>query len=103
MGKTRTIAAPNASAIVALRKALGLSQQQVANRGGITRDVVTTNERGARKLTSFPARVGLAKGLGITLDEFNELVDGQVEVEVLADRVRTREPANQESDVQSVR
>jgi transcriptional regulator with XRE-family HTH domain len=47
------------------RVALGLTQQQLADRAGVTKNYVTMVERGARKGVSFLVRVLLAEALGI--------------------------------------
>lgn len=76
----------------ALRQQLGLSQYDVAKRGPISRLIVTDVELGGNKMSSFPTRTGMARGLGILVEEFDELFAGNVSIEMLAVRVREREP-----------
>lgn len=47
------------------RIALGLTQEQLASKAGVTKNYVTMLERGARKTISFFVRVQLAEALGI--------------------------------------
>jgi len=60
------------------RIGLGLTQQQLADRAGVTKNYVTMVERGARKEVSFLTRVMLADALGIPLPQVLTLKELQI-------------------------
>jgi transcriptional regulator with XRE-family HTH domain len=64
----------------AMREALGLTQEQLAARGRIGRLTVLRVESGANKATSHAVRAGLAVAFGLTLDDSDALLDGQIGV-----------------------
>jgi transcriptional regulator with XRE-family HTH domain len=60
------------------RIALGLTQQQLADKAGVTKNYVTMVERGVRKEVSFLTRVMLADALGIPLPRVLTLKELQI-------------------------
>jgi transcriptional regulator with XRE-family HTH domain len=64
----------------ALRKRLNLSQDDVAARAGpdFRRDYVTKAETGANKLRSADIRIALAKGLGLSRDDLERYLEGEL-------------------------
>jgi transcriptional regulator with XRE-family HTH domain len=69
----------------AVRKALGLTQDELAARAGIRRDTVVKVESGANQASTAAIRGGLARAFGLTLDEIGHLVEGRMSA---ADAVR---------------
>lgn len=67
----------------ALRKRLGLTQAQVADRAGLRRDEVTKVETGANKATSARVRDGLARAFGVSVDDLVRYLDGALELDAL--------------------
>ena len=59
-----------------LREAAGLTQQELANRAGLSISAVTQTEGGQKKDPKLSTLVALAKVLGVSLDE---LAGGLVE------------------------
>lgn len=82
-------------ALVALRKALGLTQQEVADRsvGLVSRFVLADVETGGNKLTQRSAHRGIARGLGLTEEELDELLAEKISAEDLGARVLARDAA----------
>lgn len=76
-----------------LRVGVGLTQQEVGDRGGFPRERVVMVEIGRNQLGGFDGRAKLAKGLGVTLDELTALIDGTTTDEALVAVVLAREPA----------
>jgi transcriptional regulator with XRE-family HTH domain len=60
------------------RISLGLTQQQLADKAGVTKNYVTMVERGVRKEVSFLTRVMLADALGIPLAQVLTLKELQI-------------------------
>ena len=83
------------SRAAALRKRLGLTQAQVAERAGLRRDEVTKVEGGANKATSARVRDGLARAYGLSVDELLGYLDGAVELETLSPAVTPAAPQHQ--------
>lgn len=52
-----------------LRLSLGLTQQQLADRAGLARLEIVNIETGRNQMTSHRIRVGLARGLGLSLEQ----------------------------------
>jgi transcriptional regulator with XRE-family HTH domain len=75
-----------------LRTAIGLSQDTVAERGGIPRLRVADIERGKNKLRVRETFKGVAKGLGLLEGELDDFIAMKVTARVLADRVLRRDP-----------
>ena len=67
--------------IKALRKALGLTQDALADRGGLERVEISNLESGRNQATSVRILKGLAKGLGLDLQATSDFVDGLLSVE----------------------
>ncbi len=63
--------------IVERRKALGISQEELAHRAGLDRTYVSGLERGVRN-PSLTAIVKVARGLGITTDKLLRGLEGGV-------------------------
>lgn len=86
-----------------LRFALGLTQQEAADRssGLATRFVFADVETGGNKMTVRTTFRGVAKGLGVTEDELDDLIASRVSVADLAARVLEREPALREGAARS--
>jgi transcriptional regulator with XRE-family HTH domain len=76
--------------VLALREALGLTQEQVADVGGIHRVQVIDAEKGRNRLSTERMRRGLAKGLGIAPDALAAVIDGSLSPEDAA-RARGRD------------
>ena len=76
----------------ALRNKLGLTQEQVALRGGINASSYVSAEIGRNKLGLLETLEGVARGLYLTLDELRALIRGEMGTEDLAKRVLDREP-----------
>lgn len=75
----------------ALRKRLGLTQDDVAARAArgdpeFRRDYVTKVETGANKATSLRIQQGLARGLGLTTDDLAAYLAGRITTEEAAQR-----------------
>lgn len=79
----------------ALRKRLGLTQAQVAERAGLRRDEVTKVESGANKATSARVRDGLARAFGLSVDELVSYLDGATELEALSPAATPAAPQHQ--------
>src|SRR5437016_564880 len=75
----------------ALRKGLGLTQEQLADAGGLRRVEVVRVETGGNKASSHAIRKGLARGFGLSREELDALLDDQLGV-ADALRLSTREP-----------
>lgn len=77
----------------ALRKGLGLTQEEVAERSGGTLDrlAMVRLETGRNQATKLSTREALGRGLGITLEEINALIADTVTVDALVRRVRNRQ------------
>jgi transcriptional regulator with XRE-family HTH domain len=52
-----------------LRTERGLTQEQVAQKAGVTKNYITMLETGARKTPSLPVLKRLAKALGVPVTE----------------------------------
>lgn len=84
-----------------MRVALGLTQQQLANRGQIDRSYVVHTENGRNKATGIITRRGLARGLALDMDELDALFDGSLDMETAIRRAKVRiarEPAVNDTD-----
>jgi len=60
-----------------LREAKGYTQVELAKRSGLNRSIISRIELGHLKTTNQYTFSGLAKGLGMTLDELNEAITGE--------------------------
>lgn len=74
--------------IKALRKELGLTQEALAERGGLERVEVSNLESGRNQATSVRILRGLAKAFALSLQDAAEFVDGTLSVEEAAQRSR---------------
>lgn len=79
---------PVSDRVKVLRKRLGLSQAQVADRGDFRRDYVTKVETGKNLLTTLDLREGMAKGLGLALADFNAYLRGDIDLDGAVGRAR---------------
>jgi transcriptional regulator with XRE-family HTH domain len=68
----------------ALREALGLTQQKLADGGGLSRDDVSRIETGRNKARSSRVRKGLATGFGLSLEAMFAFVEGELSVAAAA-------------------
>lgn len=78
-----------------LRAALGLTQEQVATRGGLTRTDVNKVENGRNQATSHAVHKGLARGFGLTSDDLDLFFDGSLSVQDAAARARPPRAADE--------
>lgn len=74
--------------IRAIRKALGLTQEEVAARAGMRRDAVVKVESGANQGGSAAIRSGLARAFGLTLDDVASVLEGRLDAEGAVRRAR---------------
>src|SRR5262245_50205904 len=74
------------------RLALGLTQEQLAQRAGVTKNYVTMVERGTRKGVSLLLRVQLAEALGIPPTQVLTAQEAQV-LELMLGAALSREGA----------
>lgn len=74
--------------VKAIRKALGLTQEDVAARAGIRRDAVVKVESGANQAGSAAIRAGLARAFGLTLDDVASVLEGRLDAEGAVRRAR---------------
>lgn len=72
-----------------LRSELGLTQEEVAQRGGLDRSSVVKLERGVTQGRSGPMREGLARGFGLTVEDVAKLLDGRLTPKAAAVLART--------------
>lgn len=71
-----------------LRVSLDISQEQLAERGGLLRTEVSKIEGGHNKATSFAMRQSLATGFGLSLEDVVELLEGETPVATIRKRCR---------------
>ena len=71
---------PTAPRIRALREAIGLAQEALANAAGIARTHVVHLERGPLKASRVEMRRKLATAFGLSLEIVNEYLDGHIEL-----------------------
>jgi transcriptional regulator with XRE-family HTH domain len=74
---------PRGPLVLALRKALELSQRDFARACGIEREHLSNIERGQNKATSSAMREALAKGAGVTIEALNAYLSGTSKLEDL--------------------
>lgn len=75
----------------ALREALRLKQKDVADRSGEpkwTHNYVSRAESGNLQMSTPRSRAGLARGLGLTVDDFVAYIDGEISLAEAKARVR---------------
>jgi len=72
--------------IRALRLALGLSQEALATRTGLSRISVVAAEQGKNQMTGTALRSGLARAFCLSDDDFGAYLDGRLTVEMAAAR-----------------
>lgn len=87
---TRTMSADETPGdrVKAIRKALGLTQEEVASRPGMRRDAVVKVESGANQAGSAAIRAGLARAFGLTLDDVASVLEGRLDAEGAVRRAR---------------
>jgi transcriptional regulator with XRE-family HTH domain len=78
--------------IKALRKALGLTQEALAERADLERVEISNLESGRNQATSVRILKGLARGFGLELQDASDLVDGVLDVETAVQRSQARPP-----------
>jgi len=78
--KTKAIDPEAPVRLRALRKAMELTQDNIAELGGLPRDAMPRIERGHR-LQSFPIRQALARAFRLTLDQFTAYIEGTLTLE----------------------
>jgi len=77
--------------VSAMRKLLGLTQEQLADAGGLTRPEVVKIEGGQNQATTDRIRGGLALAFGLTRDDLSDFLDGAIDLdEATARRTRNR-------------
>ncbi len=76
-----------------LRELLPISQEKLGALAGMSRVKINKIESGLDKMASAKTRDALAAGLGLTRDEFEELLSGAMAPEAAARRVRRRAAA----------
>lgn len=69
-----------------LREALKLTQEQLAERGGLRRVEVTKIEGGRNYASTFAMRSALASAFGLSFDDVVALLDGSTPIEELRSR-----------------
>lgn len=74
--------------VKAIRKALGLTQEDVAARAGIRRDAVVKVESGTNQAGSAAVRSGLARAFGLTLDDVASVLEGRLDADAAVRRAR---------------
>ena len=79
-----------------LRELLPISQEKLGALAGMSRVKINKIESGLDKMSSAKTRDALAAGLGLTRDEFEELLSGHMTAEAAARRVRRRASAGGE-------
>ncbi len=67
-----------ANKIRSLRKSLGLTQEQLSARSGITRVDISRIESGHNQATSHRVRTSLAAGFGVTVVDMDSFLDNQI-------------------------
>lgn len=77
-----------ATRVRSLREALGLSQERIAERGGLRRVEISKVEGGHNMATSYDMRRCLAAGFGLALEDLVELLDGETPIETLRSRCK---------------
>lgn len=83
-GKLRTKKAggtPHGDRIRRARELLELSQDKVADRGGLARNVMSVIETGGHMLTTANIRAKLSKGFQVPLATMEELIEGAISPE----------------------
>lgn len=89
-----TIPPPSTTAwrVKALREALdNITQEALAERCGLNRVEVVQMEAGRNKVTSWAARVALARGIDVPSEAMGAYLDGEIDVEGLLSLRGTRE------------
>ena len=80
----------------AFRESIPISQEKLGKLAGISRVRINKIESGLDKMSSAKTRDALARGLGLSRDEFEELLSGHMTAEAAARRVRRRASAGGE-------
>ncbi|WP_437958561.1 helix-turn-helix domain-containing protein [Sorangium sp. So ce119] len=77
-----------ADRLKALRKAMQLTQEQLAERSGLRRTELPRLEGGSNKGSSLAIRQALADGFGLTLDQINAYLDGLASLQETVDLIK---------------
>ena len=72
-----------AARVRALRKKLGVTQDQLADQCDITRVEVVLLEAGRNKATSYAMRAALAKGVDVPVEAIAAYLDGEIDLAAL--------------------
>lgn len=78
-----------------LRELLPISQEKLGALAGMSRVKINKIESGLDKMSSAKTRDALAAGLGLTRDEFEDLLSGTMAPEAAARRVKRRAAAGE--------
>ncbi|WP_437798471.1 helix-turn-helix domain-containing protein [Sorangium sp. So ce693] len=70
-----------AERLKALRKAMQLTQEELAERSGLRRTELPRLEKGSNKGSSLAIREALADGFGVTLAQINAYLDGHADLQ----------------------
>jgi transcriptional regulator with XRE-family HTH domain len=89
--------APSARAIHRLRIALGLTQQDLADRAGLTRVLIVKVERGRNKATSERVCAGFARAFATDSQEMEGILRGTVDVKVLLAKLFAKRDSSAQS------
>ena len=82
-GKEGAPGLTTAQKFVALRTALGLTQAQIADAMKVDRSLISKVEHGANQLTNAHTRGALARAAGVTVDQLDRYLDGDLAVGAL--------------------
>ena len=104
MTDTTTAAAPTRAKSVpperlarfkAFRIAVGLTQEELADRAGLSRVKVCKVEKGRDKASTVATRDALSAGLGCSAAELEDVLSGRVEVVAMVRRMKRRAAAGE--------
>ena len=79
----------------ALRERVGISQGELARRGGLRRVEVNQIENGANAAGSWNIRAGLARGIGVDVVTLAAYIDGELDPGTVFDRRTVDMPVQQ--------
>lgn len=82
---------PLADRLRALRKALGWTQEELAEKAALRRTDVVRLESGANKGGSVAIRQALASAFDLTLEQTNAYLDGLTEINTTLERMRAKD------------
>lgn len=79
-----------AERIRALRRRLGLTQEQLGAQGGLRRTEITRLESGANQATSYETRKALSRCFGLSIEELAAYLDGESTVDAAYSSIQRR-------------